>query len=210
MKEIIITISFLLSLSSSYSQIERFTHLEGGILTYGAATMELGLSFRGVHVWKYTGEFSAGLGVGYEKYSFNENEGGPFKALPLFAQAKYILRPDKSKSLYGAFDLGYGINLNKSEESTNSKISYKGGLLASPQIGLLWYTSKEKRSHITFSFGYKYQGFTENRYINYTGWMFERNDFSTIKNDEILDGFDNYTKSKYHLHRLSIMLGIGF
>lgn len=210
MKEIIITISFLLSISTSYCQIDRFTHIEGGILTYGPATTELGLSFRGGHAWKYTDKFSAGLGVGYEKYSFNENEVGPLKALPLFAQAKYILRPDKSKSLYGAFDLGYGINLNKSEESTNSKISYNGGLLASPQIGLLWYTSNDKSSHITFSFGYKYQGFTEYSYMNHFGWMSERNNFSIIKNDEILGGFDNYTKSKYHLHRLSIMLGIGF
>ncbi|WP_149912476.1 hypothetical protein [Sphingobacterium cavernae] len=210
MKEILIIISFLLSISTSYCQIERFTHLEGGILTYGPETMELGLSFRGVNAWKYTDKFSAGLGVGYEKYTFNENEGNPFKALPLFTQAKYILCPDKSKSLYGAFDLGYSLSLNKSEESTNTKKSYKGGLLASPQLGLLWYMNKDKKSHITLSFGYKYQRFTENIYFNNIGWMFEANDFSSVKNVEILSGYDNYTKSKYNLHRLSVMLGIGF
>jgi hypothetical protein len=188
----------------------RYTQLSGGILTYGPITKELGYTFRAVHSLNVNPNFSAGLGLGFEKYMLNETDGHSFTGLPLFAQAKYVLNSSKKRSLFGAFDLGYSISLNKPKEWTDvwekHKASYSGGLLASPQIGVLWYT-KDKKSHFTFSLGYNYQGFNEKMY---TGWLNNQFFSSAIKSDVIPDGYDNYTKNKYHLNRLSVMLGIGF
>lgn len=187
------------------------THVSGGILTYGPATNELGYTFRVVHSLNMKPKFSTGLGLGYERFILNETQGNSFKGLPLFAQVKYVLNPNKKRSLFGSFDLGYSISLNKTEEGTNFSVKYEksfnGGLLASPQVGLMQYT-KNKKSHFVVSLGYHYQAFNEKMYA---GWM--NNNFflnSAIKNDIIPDGYDNYTKSKYHLHRLSVLLGFGF
>ena len=189
----------------------RYTQISGGVLTYGLITNEFGYTFRAVHSLNLNPNFSAGLGLGFEKYMLNETEGNSFKGIPLFAQAKYVLNPSKKRSLFGAFDLGYSISFNKPKEWTDMwakhKASYSGGLLALPQLGVLWYT-KDKKSHFTFSLGYNYQRFNEKMY---TGWFNNTQFFSSSKNSDVIpDGYDNYTRSKYHLHRLSIMLGIGF
>lgn len=198
----------MFGVSSVCAQEQKYTtHIEGGILTYGPLTKELGYSFRGVNARRFTGNFSTGLGIGYEKYMLNENDGGKFKALPIFVQAKYVFSPLKSKSFYTAFDLGYSTSLNNSEENTFEKKSYKGGMLASPQIGIVWNT-KHRQEFFTFSLGYKYQGFKEKRYYNFM-WP-NRTPMAVETGDARLNGYDNFTNSRYHLHRLSVMLGFGF
>lgn len=117
-------------------------------MTYGPITKELGYIFRVAHSVNLKPNFSAGLGLGYEKFMLNEIEEYSFKGLPIFAQAKYMLSPSKMRLLYGSFDLGYSLSLNNSKECTdvwaNYKASCRGGLLASPQLGVLWYTTDKK------------------------------------------------------------------
>lgn len=182
-------------------------HFEGGILSYGVASNELGYSFRGINTYRFFPYLTLGIGIGYEQYMLNEIENKKFKFLPLFVQAKYILTPEKSKSLFGAFDLGHGRNLNKNEETYEGKKAYKGGVLASPQIGFLW-NSKTKKEYFSVSLGYKYQVLKQDVYYNFK-WMEGTAILPNIDN-EILQGYDVYTNDKYGMHRLSIMLGIGF
>lgn len=187
------------------------THITGGVLTYGPIAEEVGYTLRAVHSINVKPNFLVGFGVGYNKYMLSKTERDRYIGLPIFAQAKYLLSPAKKRSLYGSFDLGYSVSLNKTKkwDNTWSKFeeSYGGGVLALPQLGVLWYT-KDKKSVFTFSIGYNYQGFDEKLY---TGYLNNTGFFSTaIKSDIIPDEYDAYTRSKYHLHRLSIMLGIGF
>ena len=153
-----------------------------------------------------TERFTAGLGLGYEKYMLDKNQRDEFKVLPLYVQSKYIIRSHKAKSLFGAFDLGYGISLNKTEKTEGELRSYNGGLLASPQVGFLWYT-KDRKTHFTFSVGYKYQKVTEKLYAN---WFLEQWAFSKLTNDEVLKGYDYFEKKEYGMNRMSVMLGFGF
>ncbi|WP_159636669.1 hypothetical protein [Sphingobacterium composti Ten et al. 2007 non Yoo et al. 2007] len=209
MKEILLCFFLALSLHAANAQDKKQTTLiEGGLLTYGVATKELGFSFRGIHSKKVLPDLYVGLGTGYEKYMMNEVDGKAFKILPLFVQGKYVLNSEKSSSLFAALDLGYGMGmLNKEQQTEFEKTTHKGGMLASPQIGVVFNT-KRRQEFITLSFGYKYQGFAEKRYYN-SLWS-----IGTPIQDEMdsspLQGYDNFTDSKYHLHRLSIMLGFGF
>ncbi|MCA5003940.1 hypothetical protein [Sphingobacterium bovistauri] len=209
MKEILLLLLIAFSSTSIFGQDKKnITLFEGGILTYGPATHELGVSFRGIHSVKLIADMYAGIGAGYEKYELNEHDNNTFKIIPLFAQAKYVHRADKSTSIFGAIDLGYGIgSVNKDVNSELEKITFKGGLLASPQIGFVFNT-KRRQEFLTFSIGYKYQGATENRYYTYT-WP-NKTPIEVETGDEKLKGFDNYTHTKYHMHRVSIMLGFGF
>ena len=193
----------LISSHIAYGQSKKYsTHLEGGVLTYGLATKELGYSFRGVESYTISSGFTAGIGVGFEKYMYNEVDEMGFKLLPIFAQVKYILKPETRKSLFGAFDLGHGVSLNKNEVLDMSKTQYKGGILASPQIGILFNT-KGKKEFFTFSIGYKYQKFTEDKYFNYGPVLWN-------SNNPNLKGYDAFMQNKYNMNRISVMLVFGF
>lgn len=208
MKKIYCLFLCLIIGNSVFSQNKKHTTLiEGGILTYGLATKELGVSFRGVHNFQVISNLYAGFGTGYEKYMLNEVDGKSFKGLPIFAQAKYVLKPENATSFFAALDLGYSVGLNKDKESDFEKITYAGGVLTSPQIGIVFNT-KHRKEFLTFSFGYKYQGFTENQYTNNRWQVGPPIEVET--GTEKLKGFDNYTNHKYNMHRVSLMLGFGF
>lgn len=199
-----------LSLHGVSAQDKRYTtFIEGGLLTYGVATKELGFSFRGIHSKRVLSDLYVGLGAGYEKYMMNEVDGKSFKILPLFVQGKYVLKSEKSSSLFAALDLGYGIaKLNKEQQNPEfEKFTYRGGILASPQIGVVFNT-KRRQEFFTLSFGYKYQRSAEKRYYNS---MWGIGIPVRVETDSSpLQGYNNFTDSKYHMHRLSIMLGFGF
>jgi hypothetical protein len=198
----------LVGVNATYGQTKKYlTQLEGGILTYGVATKELGYSFRGISSYHVTPSTYVGIGSGYEQYMFNEVDDKTFKLIPIFIQAKYILKPEKRTSLFGAFDLGYGVNLNKKEVSNLTKTSYEGGVLASPQLGIHW-KSKRNKEYFSLAIGYKYQVLKEDNYYNYR-WT-EDSPVLWNADNSILQGYDIYSYDKYHMHRLSVMLGFGF
>lgn len=199
----------LLGLNTALGQDKNhITLVEGGILSYGPATKELGFSFRAVHSVGMFPDLYTGIGTGYEKYMLNEVDSKSYKVLPLFAQAKYVHRAEKKTTLFFALDLGYGLgNLNKEVKTEFEKTTFKGGVLASPQIGAVFNT-KRRQEFLTLSIGYKYQAFTEDSYYNYRwgNW----NSMATGVSAAQFEDYDNFTTSKYHMHRVSVMLGFGF
>jgi len=173
---------------AAYSQqAKMLTHIEGGILSYASLSEKIGYSFKGVGTWPLNPTVSMGVGLGYEKFFLKEQDVASLQGIPLFAQGKYILTPDRGKSLYSALDAGYSFNLDKTED--NEKI--KGGILLAPQLGYLWKLSNE-RDYFTIAIGYKYQQF--------------KKDISPMNGGEY-GGFADIT---YNLHRLSLMVGISF
>lgn len=210
MRKIFLLVLFLKGISSiGFAQkLDIKTQLEGGLLTYGPATKELGYYIEGVNSVDISGNFSVGLGIGFNKFMLNERDGEYFKALPVFAQAKYLFSTKKKKSFYSSLDLGYSVNLDKKNESVNSLVTYKGGLVISPKIGFLWCLNDRKKENITLSIGYKYQIFKANEYRYFMNWMTTESVSKT--KSTILNGYDIFYSNKYHLHRLTIGVGFGF
>lgn len=173
---------------AAYSQQAKMsTHIEGGILSYASLSEKIGYSIKGVGTWPLNPTVSMGVGLGYEKYFLKDQDVTSLQGIPLFAQGKYILTPDRGKSLYSALDAGYSFNLDKTED--NEKI--KGGILLAPQVGYLWKLGNQ-RDYFTIALGYKYQ-----RY---------KKEISPWSGGE----YGQFTNIIYDLHRLSLMVGISF
>lgn len=194
-----IILSFLFSTVVN-AQEKKWNHiLEGGIITYGPGTKDLGFSFRTIHGYKVYPNLKVGAGSGFEKFILDNDD--DHKLVPIFLQAKYDLASSKKSNFFGAFDIGYAVNLGKEKKSTFEKSDYDGGILLSPQLGLKR-NFKNAKQGMYLLLGYKIQHVEKQSAYKYRHQLFN----SSTNNDE----YDSYETKRYNLQRLSVMIGFEF
>lgn len=193
-------LSFLFIQIGNAQEKKFFNANEVGVIVYGPLLPEIGYGIRTVNGYVFKQRLHVGIGVAYEKYVLDEDDN--LKALPLFLHTKYMLYPERKASLYGALDAGYGFAfVNKKIKDENQQMSFKGGFMYSPQIGLR-ILSKNRKSNWTIALGYKYQQLQKDHYYNIT--LLEDVGSNPHKD------YDLFETKKYDLHRFSVMLGFGF
>ncbi len=110
------------------------------------------LSFSAGHQFNPRLQVGGGIALDFYEHSF----------LPLFAEAKYFLRPKEKVSFYGGLQLGYALSFSA---PGNEVDTYGGGAMIHPSIGLR-FAGKGKSSFL-LELGNRYQwGTSETRWRN--------------------------------------------
>ncbi len=96
---------------------------------------------------------SLGIGTGYDGYSTNGNFQTP-PIIPLYLDLTGDIF-NNAITPYYKLSAGYGFASPTKDQKLNSNISYKGGLLIHPSVGLKFYTRRNLAWF--FDFGYRFQ-----------------------------------------------------
>lgn len=200
MRSVFIFVFLSLFVIKLQGQSQRFFNQnEIGILSYGPLLQDMGYTFKTSNGFSFGENLHLGISAGLDRYRADDAE--KFWVLPISGHAKYTLRPERRATFYGSVDAGYGFSfLNKEINTAAEKLSYKGGILFNPQVGLRFKRPEQKKS-FTISLGYKMQQISKERALNPSRWIFLARTNSSYY----------YTsQKKYDMHRVSLSLGIGF
>lgn len=177
----------LLGCLAASAQTKKYTnHNELSVITYGPAFLESGFGLHTFHGLQVHEKYAVGLNTGLDRYPVN-NEGSKW-FVPLSAKINYVEFPARKRSFFAALDLGYSFAfLNKDGSEENLAYEYRGGLLLNPQLG--WrFKFRDSQKYWSLGAGYRYQGYT-----------------SRDTHDEV-----SRNENKYHLHRVTLQIGLGF
>lgn len=186
-----------------YGQSHEFVnHNEIGILSYGPVPLDFSYTIKTTNGISLGENYHVGISTGLDRHTADGLE--KLWILPVSGQFKYFLKPARKAAFYGGIDAGYGFSfLNKEISSPDERISYKGGFLLNPQVGLR-FKKPNRNTSLTISLGYKMQQISVEKSWNYTGLPTPNDQTSRI------DGFDRITQRDFDMHRLVFTVGIGF
>lgn len=203
MKYFCIFLGLLCGVSSVLGQEKTYTNqTEIGTLSYGFYPGQVSFSASTFHGVEFHRNYAVGLSVGVDRLRVEDKF--TFWSLPIAVRGRYTLSPERKTAFYGSVDIGYGVDvLNKEKRTENNLDTYNGGVIWSPQVGLR-IKPEGKRMFYSFSAGYKYTAFGVKRYYNLGGGM----ESPVLTQD--LRGYQVMREQRYNLHRLSLMVGIGF
>ncbi|WP_164109151.1 MULTISPECIES: hypothetical protein [Sphingobacterium] len=203
MKYFCIFLGFLCGLSPVLGQEKIYVnHTEIGTLSYGFYPGQASFSASTFHGVEFHRNYAVGLTLGVDRLRVEDEF--TFWSFPIAVRGRYTLNPERKTAFYGSVDIGYGLQiLNKDNRTENSLDTYDGGTMLNPQVGIR-INSEGKKRFFSFSVGYKYTAFGVKRYYNFGGST-ER---PSLTQD--LRGYQVNREQNYNLHRLSLMVGIGF
>ncbi|WP_293946254.1 MULTISPECIES: hypothetical protein [unclassified Sphingobacterium] len=200
MKRFSVILLALFTYLTATAQIKKYTnHNEFSVVTYGPIFLESGFALHTFHGLNLNEKFAIGLNTGLDRYPVDDN--GEKWFLPLSTKINYVEYPKRKRSFFAGIDLGYGFAfLNKTFQTNNLKSKYRGGVLFSPQLG--WrFKFKDSQSYWSLATGYRYQQF--NREDSYSAPA------SSLPNVDNGYGLI-HNETRYHLHRFTLQVGIGF
>lgn len=203
MKYFCIFLGLLYGLSPVLGQEKTYTnHTEIGTLSYGFYPGQVSFSASTFHGVEFHRNYAVGLTLGVDRLRVEDEF--TFWSMPIALRGRYTLNPERKTAFYGSVDIGYGLDvLNKEKRTENSLDTYDGGILWNPQVGLR-IKPVDKKMFFSFSVGYKYTTFDVKRYYNFGG----STENPSLTQD--LRGYQVLREKDYNLHRLLLMVGIGF
>ena len=104
--------------------------------------------------YQINSKISLGIGTGYDNYSSRKNPNGPPAIIPLYLDLAGDLF-HKAVTPYYKLSAGYGFASPTKTQRSFENITYKGGLLVHPSIGIKFFTRHDLAWYIDF--GYRFQ-----------------------------------------------------